>query len=102
MADSLDSLEFFTKLTLDAKPWEVDPEVIEMPWRSLDLPEKLVFGIVLDDGVVLPQPPVRVAIEKLADKLRDAGHGVIACEPPVHAEALNIWVGVISDTSSRL
>ncbi|WFD44775.1 amidase [Malassezia psittaci] len=101
MADSLDSLEFLTKLTLNARPWEVDSEVVEMPWRPYDVPEKLVFGIVLDDGVVLPQPPVRVAIEKLADKLRDAGHEVITFEPPSHAQALNIWLSTMTQTGGN-
>lgn len=92
MGNSLASLELFCKLALAAKPWEIDPAVVELPWRPYNPPEKLVFGILAHDDVAYPQPPVRAALESTAEALRRAGHEVIPFTPPSHAQGLLVWV----------
>ena len=92
MGKSLVGLELFTKVALAAKLWEVDPEVVELPWRPYEAPSRLVFGLLLDDGCVVPQPPIRKALEQVAHALCQAGHEVIKFTPPSHQRANELWV----------
>lgn len=63
---------------LASKPWNVDPNAIPVPWRKeLALPptdRKLKLGVVFDDGVVKPQPPIARAMRQTIAALRAAGH----------------------------
>lgn len=78
-------LAIATRTVLEGRPWEEDPLVVEMPWREeaygavrerLRRGEKLVFGLMRSDGVVVPQPPVTRAVETVEEILRRAGHEV--------------------------
>jgi amidase len=44
MSQDLSALELYCKTILDAAPWERDPNVFNIPWREITLPEKLCFG----------------------------------------------------------
>ncbi|KAJ0414276.1 amidase signature domain-containing protein [Aspergillus carlsbadensis] len=79
MARSLSTIEYFMQSLLDSNPWNLDPGCIPIPWRKeLAAPppptRKLKLGIVYDDGVVRPQPPVMRAMRETARRLKDAGH----------------------------
>lgn len=50
------------------------------------------IGILWNDGMVRPTPPVRRALKETAEKLRLAGHEVIDWEPIGHAQAADILV----------
>lgn len=69
-----------------AKPWEIDPQVVPMPWRT-DIcsaatdGKKLTIGFVVDDGVVKPQPPVARAVMEVVHALRSAGHDGMTPRP---------------------
>lgn len=77
MARSLSTVEYFMQSLLDSNPWDIDPGCIPIPWRKdlAALPaRKLRLGIIYDDGIVRPQPPVMRAMRETAQKLKDAGH----------------------------
>jgi amidase len=78
MASSLATTEYFMEKLLASNPWNLDPSAIPIPWRKeLATPpadRKLRIGIVLDDGVVKPQPPVTRAMNETVHALRAAGH----------------------------
>jgi Asp-tRNA(Asn)/Glu-tRNA(Gln) amidotransferase A subunit family amidase len=63
---------------LKSDPWNIDPGAIPIPWRkelaSPPTNRKLRLGVVFDDGVVKPQPPVARAMRETVDALRAAGH----------------------------
>jgi amidase len=63
---------------LASEPWNVDATAIPIPWRKeLAAPpvgRKLRLGVVFDDGVVKPQPPVARAMRETVAALRAAGH----------------------------
>jgi len=44
MSADLESLELYSRVILDAKPWERDPAVFPVPWKEIAVPEKLAFG----------------------------------------------------------
>ncbi|KAJ6009958.1 hypothetical protein N7522_004974 [Penicillium canescens] len=102
MATSLATTEYFMESLLKSDPWNVDPGAIPIPWRKeLAAPptnRKLRLGVVFDDGVVKPQPPVARAMRETVDALRAAGHEVIEWDTTLHVPATNLWTkGILAD-----
>lgn len=98
MANSLGALQMFTQLALAAEPWLEDPAVVELPWRPVTLAPKLVLGLMISDGIVEPQPPIRRVMEEVAEALRNEGHEVFEFTPPPHSEALSLWLSIMTQT----
>lgn len=86
----LASLEFYSKAVVDGEPWLYDPKMVEIPWRAVNLPEKLTFAILSDDLWVRPTPPVLRAVAKVKAALEEAGHEVIDWEPTGHVRLSEI------------
>jgi len=88
LSHSAASLRLATKSLLSQQPWLHDPLVHEIPWRDeqekaiLDLirtketPGQLAFGILKNDGVVTPHPPVKRAMEIVTKTIQRLGHKV--------------------------
>lgn len=86
MATTARSLKLIFKAILEQSPWNHDPLVLELPWRSsvernLQVcingnPSTLTFAIMHDDGVVKSQPPVQRAIKLIEKTLRNKSHQV--------------------------
>ena len=78
MSTSLATSEYFMERLLASEPWNLDPAAIPIPWRkdlaSPPTERKLKLGVVYDDGVVKPQPPIARAMRETVQALRDAGH----------------------------
>jgi amidase len=78
MSTSLATTEYFMESLLKSDPWNVDPGAVPIPWRKeLAAPpanRKLRLGVVFDDGVVKPQPPVARAMRETVEALKRAGH----------------------------
>ncbi|RAL03587.1 amidase signature enzyme [Aspergillus ibericus CBS 121593] len=98
MARSLSTIEHFMQSLLDSEPWTIDPRCIPIPWRK-DLAakptRKLRLGIIYDDGVVKPQPPITRAMREVAQKLQDAGHEVFEWDTTLHSTGTNLWTKAI-------
>ncbi|EKG22103.1 Amidase [Macrophomina phaseolina MS6] len=94
LARSLSSLRFITKAVIDAAPWEHDPRVVPLPWRTEIEAEiqsrPLVIGLLVDDGVVRVHPPVERVVKDAARKLEAAGHEVIPWSSSGHRECIEI------------
>ena len=83
IARSARDLSLFCRVMLQCEPWLIEPPLLEIPWRQevadgLDLPEKLCFAMLWDDGFVLPHPPILDALKRTKDALVRAGHEVIS------------------------
>lgn len=63
---------------------------MRMPWnpdgKDQQLPKKLRVGIVWDDGVVQPHPPVMRALKTAVEALKSAGHEVLDWDTSLHLE----------------
>ena len=96
-------MHLVTKAVIDAKPWELDPKVLPLPWREEAYKEvqsrPLVIGLLVDDGVVRVHPPVERVVREVAAKLREVGHEVIDWDPSGHAECIRIMVSNIATLS---
>ncbi|OJJ32066.1 hypothetical protein ASPWEDRAFT_175370 [Aspergillus wentii DTO 134E9] len=98
MSNNLSTIEYFMESLLDSSPWDIDPGCVPIPWRKelAAMPsKKLKLGIVYDDGVVKPQPPVTRALHDAAAKLKAAGHEVVEWDATRHEPGTNLWTKAI-------
>lgn len=107
MAKDLDSIEYFFKSYLSCQPWESDTGVMPIPWRQDVIDDiasgskKLKIGYIVDDGAVLPQPPVRRAVLETVEKLKAAGHQVVPWDATSHAKGYAMWLKAILADGGR-
>jgi Asp-tRNA(Asn)/Glu-tRNA(Gln) amidotransferase A subunit family amidase len=95
---SLEGVKIFMKTLLDQKPWITDPSLVPIPWRTTSLlrtdsfgKRKLRIGVLSDDGVVKPHPPILRGINTLVDKLRgNPDIDIVDFPPHKHDEAWRI------------
>ena len=98
LSTHLSGIKLFMQTLIDAKPWIREPSLIPLPWRTNpQLPvlasgeKKLKIGLLLDDGVVRPHPPVLRALNAMADRLRSVpGIEIVPWAPYKHDLAWNI------------
>jgi amidase len=77
MGHSPRDLKLYCKTIIDTKPWLVDPKVVCLPWRPIELPSQLSFAIIKTNHIVNPLPPISRALSTTVEKLKQAGHEVI-------------------------
>ncbi|KAL8924465.1 MAG: hypothetical protein Q9172_002676 [Xanthocarpia lactea] len=94
LALSVTTLRLLVKSLLSRDPWLHDPLVHDMPWRDdravISPDQKLSFAVLRHDGVVSLHPPVRRALETVAQRLEKQGHKIIEWNPPSHKRGLDI------------
>ncbi|EQL03521.1 amidase [Ophiocordyceps sinensis CO18] len=91
LGHSLDDLIRFQKAVLQQEPWETEPSLMPLGWRDMDLsPPSLTIGIMLDDGLVQPHPPITRALLTAEKKLEAAGIRTVRWKPYKHGEGWDI------------
>ncbi|KAI0508689.1 amidase signature domain-containing protein [Xylaria bambusicola] len=75
LCTSLEGVLLFVRTILHASPWLKEPSLIPIPWKDEVKPRagngaKLRVGVIWDDGVVRPHPPVAAALSQVVEKLR--------------------------------
>ncbi|PON26684.1 hypothetical protein TGAM01_v204185 [Trichoderma gamsii] len=102
MGTSLRDLDLLTSVALASKPHLLDPRLIPIPWTGLNTTPKtspLKIGIMMNDGFIIPQPPVTRALNWAAEKLKSSNaFSVKSFEPYEVATALkNIHLALWPD-----
>lgn len=96
LARTLDTVHLAVKSIIDVKPWEKDPRCVPIPWReeaySDTLARPLVVGVLPDDGVVRPHPPMRRVLQSTVDLLRSAGHHIVEWNAEFHSDCIAVQV----------
>ncbi|KAF2436723.1 amidase [Tothia fuscella] len=98
LSTSLEGIRLFTKTIIDAQPWLKQANLLPLPWKEGDLREKdasgkttLRVGVMWDDEIVKPHPPVLRALKKVVDKLKEIeGVELIDWKPYKHDLAWEI------------
>ncbi|KAI0429543.1 amidase signature domain-containing protein [Xylaria sp. FL1042] len=81
LSTSLEGVSLFVRTILRASPWLREPSLVPIPWKdedqlgeegNEDKGHKLKVGVIWDDGVVRPHPPVVAALSRVVEKLRDS------------------------------
>ncbi|THX86001.1 amidase [Aureobasidium pullulans] len=96
MATSMRACSFFMKTIMSAEPWRYDSSCLHLRWQGQLNSRKPRIGVVFDDGLYTPFPPVRRAIQEAAQKLRDSGVDVVELRLPNVAEAVGITYGMFA------
>ncbi|TLD39247.1 hypothetical protein E2P81_ATG00234 [Venturia nashicola] len=55
--------EHFLKTIIGAEPSQTEQDIVPLPWRPISFNGKIKIGIMADDGVVRPHPPILAAVE---------------------------------------
>ncbi|KAA1468201.1 general amidase [Dentipellis sp. KUC8613] len=93
LSNDLGGIKTFVQSVVGRKPWYKDPLAVRKPWNEDEYQlvehgggKKLCFGILWNDGVIKPHPPVIRALELTKKALLAAGHEVVDWKPYKHAE----------------
>ncbi|KIW17130.1 hypothetical protein PV08_04321 [Exophiala spinifera] len=94
LAKRLSSLVAVTRAVLNSQVWLQDPKVVPIPWREDVyrgvLNQRLRIGLIIDDRVVEPHPPVKRAVQEAAALLRNAGHEIVPWDTSEHMSFIEI------------
>ncbi|PRQ70136.1 general amidase GmdB [Rhodotorula toruloides] len=77
MGRSVATLELLMRSIAATEPWRLDPTCVPMPWTPVSFDRPLRIGIIRDNGMVRPHPPISRTLEETAVKLEAAGHTVV-------------------------
>ncbi|KAJ4369968.1 hypothetical protein N0V83_005732 [Neocucurbitaria cava] len=78
---SVRDYELFFRTVMGARPWELDENVINVPWRSVQpVKEPLRFGLVRGCKERPLHPPIARALHTAATLLKAQGHTVVLLE----------------------
>jgi amidase len=75
MCNTLRDMDLFVRTIKDAQPHIEDPRLVPIPWKGLANGPKtpaLKVGIMMHDGMIVPQAPVTRALEWAISKLKAA------------------------------
>ncbi|KAF4541784.1 Acetamidase [Lasiodiplodia hormozganensis] len=110
LSTSLEGIKVFVKTLIDSKPWLRQVDLVPMKWRYDEdwLPKdpegkrRLKVGVLWDDGVVKPHPPVLRALKEVVDKLKAAeGVEVVEWTPYKHDLAWEIIASLYFSDGGR-
>ncbi|KAL7336320.1 general amidase GmdB, partial [Rhodotorula toruloides] len=91
LARSIPDLALLMRSVIASEPWRIDPTCVPMPWKPVTLNRPLRIGVLRDNGMVRPHPPIRRMLDETVEKLKVAGHEIIDWDvAPLHAQALKI------------
>ncbi|KAK3701680.1 hypothetical protein LTR37_015332 [Vermiconidia calcicola] len=93
LSTSLEGVKLFMKSILDQKPWIIDPSLVPMPWQTKSQlrqdangKKKLRVGVLADDGIVRPHPPILRGINSIIEKLRSHSDIEVVDFPPYKSD----------------
>lgn len=97
LSTTLEGVKLFMKTVIAAKPWLVESSLIPFPWRDQESylgkgqVKKLKVGVIWDDEIVKPHPPITRAPKDIVDKLKAVQDvEVVNWKPFKHDEAWEI------------
>ncbi|KAI0299765.1 general amidase [Multifurca ochricompacta] len=101
LSTDLGGIKLFMQAVIGQRPWLKDPLSLRKHWDEDEYRliehgggKKLTFGILWNDGLVLPHPPIIRALEITKNTLIAAGHEVIDWKPYKHDELYEVTKGI--------
>ena len=80
------------KTVIAGEPWEEESDVLPLPWKGVKPKRDFTVGVLWDDGIAHPHPPIIRALKHAVAKLQTAGIKVIDWVPYKHDHGLRILV----------
>jgi amidase len=81
----VEDLDLFQRAVIDQEPWDIETSLVAMPWKRVTAKKDFTVGIIWDDGIVKPHPPITRGLQHAKEKLLAAGINVVDWEPFNHA-----------------
>jgi amidase len=101
LSTDIGGIKLFMQAVIGQKPWLKDPHSPRKHWDKDEYQlvehgggQRLTFGILWNDGLVVPHPPIIRALEMTRDALIAAGHEVVDWKPHKHAELSEVTMGI--------
>jgi len=93
LGPSVAALKLMFKSLQSTEPWKRDPFVLSLGYREQleynpKTDPKPAFGIMKDDGLVRPHPPISRALDIVEKALQKAQFDIITWNPPSHGETI--------------
>jgi amidase len=89
---SIRDYSLFLETVISAQPWNIDENVLNVPWRTLQPSNKpLRFGLVRGCPERPLLPPIAHTLHTTATALKQAGHSITLLDdsiPPLYASAM--------------
>ncbi|KIM69363.1 hypothetical protein SCLCIDRAFT_102685 [Scleroderma citrinum Foug A] len=70
--------------------------VVPVPYRPVELPQKLKFGYYSNDMLVRTSPANVRAIQETVDALKNAGHECVEFSTTLPSDAMEVFVGLVT------
>uniref|UniRef100_A0A8H7N1B3 Amidase domain-containing protein n=1 Tax=Bionectria ochroleuca TaxID=29856 RepID=A0A8H7N1B3_BIOOC len=94
MARDLRMIHAVTEALISAEPWRLDARCAALPWREDAFQEvqsrPLTIGVLYDDEVVRPHPPVARVLRTVVEALKAAGHEILEWDATLHPECVAV------------
>lgn len=94
MTRSLRDMDLYMHIMVSSKQYLHDPRIIPFPWSGLSTPlpsKPIKLGIMLNDGVITPQPPVLRTLKWAQEKLSTNSNFILKPFTPHNAaEAMKL------------
>ncbi|KAF5989376.1 general amidase [Fusarium bulbicola] len=92
MARDLGIIKHAMHSLIESKPWEYDARCAPLPWRGHLYEEMhsrpLTIGVLMDDGVVRPHPPITRVLQDAVEALRREGHEIVEWNTELHEQCI--------------
>lgn len=91
LSTSLEGLKLFMQTVLSAEPWLHEPALVPIHWNAsytISAQQPLKIGIMWNDGIVQPHPPIIRALKAITTKIADVPNvSIVDWHPHLHDEA---------------
>ncbi|KAJ5613905.1 hypothetical protein N7528_007559 [Penicillium herquei] len=102
MGNSVQALMLVFKSLLSTEPWKYDPYTLPIPWRedmqfdpSSNAGYKPAFGLMLNNSLITPHPPISRALRMVRQALDEDGYQLVDWAGPSQTESISIHVRAI-------
>jgi amidase len=90
MARSVADLRLWAENVIGSCPWLRDPKCLPLPYRLVEIKDRLKIAVLWNNGIVHPTPPVARAMEEVVSALRNKGYDIVDWSADGHAEAFEL------------
>ncbi|KAL2072199.1 hypothetical protein VTL71DRAFT_11542 [Oculimacula yallundae] len=102
MATSIRSCQYFMKTIMEADPTTVDAMALDIPWIDRKpVQSPLRIGLIADDSLYTPSPPMRRALQEAVEKLTAAGQTIVPIQLPNVLRNLLLIIGLFTVDGSK-
>ncbi|KAF2491400.1 amidase [Lophium mytilinum] len=95
-AHSIRDMQLFLKTVIDNDPWELDENVIAVPWRTLTpLSRPIRLGLIMEDPSFPLHPPLQRTMQSATTAIKEASHTIVSISatdiPSIYDAAALAW-----------